>query len=88
MGTRQRPKPKKLAEKLKKIRVSLGLSQNELISKLGVDDAIVRSTISAFERGAREPSLTTLLKYARLAGVSTDLLIDDKLELNLELRFP
>ena len=81
MGTRSRPKPKHLAKKLKQVRVTLGLSQNELIERLGVDEPIVRSTISAFERGVREPSYPVLLKYARLGGVSTDVLIDDYLEL-------
>ncbi|HKC65585.1 MAG TPA: hypothetical protein VKB86_18230 [Pyrinomonadaceae bacterium] len=37
--------------------------------------------ISAFELGKREPPLPLLLKYARLARVSTDVLIDDKLSL-------
>jgi transcriptional regulator with XRE-family HTH domain len=81
MGTRQRSRPDRLAEKLVMIRKSLGLSQNEMVTKLGLDDEIVRSTISAFERGTREPSLVILLRYARLAGVSTDVLIDDRLEL-------
>lgn len=82
MGTRSRPKPRLLAKKLKQIRVSLGLSQNELIERLGKDETILRSTISAFERGVREPSYPILLKYARLAGVSTDVLIDDELRLS------
>lgn len=77
MGTRSRPKPEHLAKKLKMIRLSLKLSQNELIERLGVEEEIVRSTISAFERGVREPSYLLLLKYARLAGISTDILIDD-----------
>lgn len=81
MGTRSRPKPEHLAKKLKQIRVSLGLSQSEIIERLGVEESIVRSTISAFERGVREPSYPMLLKYARLGGVSTDVLIDDTLEL-------
>lgn len=80
MGTRSRPKPKHLAKKLKQVRLSLGLSQNEIIEKLGVEKTIVRSTISAFERGVREPPYPVLLKYARLGGVSTDVLIDDSLE--------
>ena len=81
MGTRSRPKAKNLARKLKQIRLNLGLSQNEIIEQLGVDESIVRSTVSAFERGVREPSYPVLLKYARLGGVSTDVLIDDLLEL-------
>lgn len=35
--------------------------------------------ISRFEQGKREPSLLLLLEYARLAGISTDVLIDDKI---------
>jgi len=81
MGTRTRPRPKYLAKKLKQIRLDLGLSQNEIIEKLGIEETIVRSTISAFERGVREPSYLVLLKYARIAGVSTDVLIDDSCKL-------
>lgn len=83
MGTRSRPKPRHLARKLRQIRLSLGLSQDGLIERLGVEEEVVRSTISAFERGTREPSYPLLLKYARLAGVSTDVLIDDDAELDL-----
>jgi transcriptional regulator with XRE-family HTH domain len=39
------------------------------------------AAVSQYERGTREPSLLVLLKYARLIGTSTDVLIDDKLEL-------
>jgi transcriptional regulator with XRE-family HTH domain len=81
MGTRSRPKPRRLAAKLKKIRTDLGLSQNQLIERLGMEESIVRSTVSAFERGAREPSYQVLLRYARIAGISTDVLIDDDLDL-------
>lgn len=83
MGTRTRPRPKHLAAKLKAIRLALDLSQNELIVRLHAEEPIVRSTISAFERGVREPSYPVLLKYARLAGVSTDVLIDDALRLKI-----
>ena len=34
--------------------------------------------ISAYERELREPPLPVILKYARLAGISPDVLIDDK----------
>jgi transcriptional regulator with XRE-family HTH domain len=80
MGTKQRPRPKRLAAKLVAIRNSFNLSQNELVERLGMD-GVVRSTISSYERGVREPPYLTLLKYARLAGVSTDVLIDDDLDL-------
>jgi len=80
MGTKTRQKPRFLAKKLTQIRLSLGLSQNELIQRLGLEDELVRSTISAFERGVREPSYPVLLKYARAVGISTDVLIDDDLK--------
>lgn len=80
-----RTKPQHLAEKLLQIRLSLGLSQNEMLSRLGLADEYVRSRISAFETGAREPSLMVLLRYARLVGVSTDVLIDDELDLPAKL---
>ena len=82
MGKAKRPKPKKLAEKLLQIRLNLGLSQTELIKRLDFDELeLVQGTISTYELGKREPSLPLLLAYARLAGISTDVLIDDELEL-------
>jgi len=81
MGKTKRPSPRKLARKLAMIRKQLGLSQNEMLRKLGLEQDYDRSTISGYERGEREPPLPVLLKYARLAGVSTDILIDDKLRL-------
>ena len=78
-GTRQRPA--RLAEKLTQIRLALGLSQNEMISRLGLGDELIREAVSAFELGTREPPLPILLRYARVACVSTDVLIDDELDL-------
>lgn len=70
-------RPKRLAEKLKRIRMDLGLSQNELLEKIGFSEHIFQGNISQYELGRREPPLPVLLKYARLAGVSVDILIDD-----------
>ena len=81
MGKTARERPKRLADKLLQIRLGLGLSQNEMLAALGLKDKILRSAISGFETGAREPSLLVVLRYARLAGVSTDVLIDDKMDL-------
>lgn len=39
------------------------------------------TAVSAYELGTCEPDLLTLLQYARVAGISTDVLIDDKLKL-------
>ena len=85
METATRHKPEKLAQKLKQIRLTLELSQNGLLEKLGLKNEVFRSTISAFERGTREPSYIILLKYAKLAGICTDVLIDDALNLPEQL---
>ena len=78
-----RKSPKKLAEKLKQIRLALHLSQVELIKYLGAEGELIQAHISAFERkrNNRVPSLEILLRYARAVNLSTDFLIDDELEL-------
>lgn len=81
MGTKARQRPDRLAEKLLQIRIALGLSQSGLITRLGLEDSISYKKISDFERGSREPSLLIILRYARAANVSTDVLIDDELDL-------
>ena len=58
-----------------------GLSQDGMLERLGLTDEFFRSRISAYELGNREPPLPVLLKYARLVGISTDVLIDDELDL-------
>jgi len=85
MGRYQREKPARLAEKLLHIRMALGVSQNEMIKRLGLEDKITQSRISGYELGTREPSLPTLLLYARVAGVCVDVLISDDLTLPAKL---
>lgn len=77
---------RRLGEKLLQVRNALGLSQSEMLRRLGFDDVLVYNRISDYERGNREPPLPVLLQYARLAGVHVDVLIDD--ELNLPARLP
>lgn len=81
MGKAQRQRPARLPEKLLSIRHSLGLSQNEMLNRLGLADEFGRNYISAFELGAREPPLPVLLKYAQAAGVWMDVLVDDNVHL-------
>lgn len=76
-----RPKPKRLAEKLLHIRTALGLSQTDMWRRLGLEDSVTYDRISKYETGRNEPPLETLLQYARLAGVNTEALIDDSLDL-------
>ena len=81
MGKRPRMRPARLPAKLLQIRETLGLSQSEMIRQLGFDAEMVAARVSEFELGKNEPPLPVLLAYARAAGVSTDVLIDDDLEL-------
>ena len=85
MGKKARRKPERLAEKLTRIREALGLSQSEMLRRLGVEDQIDYTAISKYELGRNEPSLIILLQYARVANVSTDVLIDDRLDLPAKL---
>ena len=84
MGSKARPKPARLAEKLVQIRLSLGLSQNEIIRKLGLD--LSQNRISDYELDKGEPPLPLLLLYARAVKISTDVLIDDEIDLPIRLR--
>ena len=82
MGRAHRSRPHRLGEKLLLIRIRLGLTQSELIKKLAVkDEALYPSSISLFERGAREPSLLVLLAYSNLSGWTINDLVDDKVKL-------
>ena len=87
MGSRRRPQPKRLPTKLLRIRQGLDLTQEQMAGLLETRRSPVYPThVSEFERGLREPSLLALLRYARLVGVSTDVLIDDELDLPAKLR--
>ncbi|MDT5124170.1 MAG: Helix-turn-helix domain [Acidobacteriota bacterium] len=87
MGS-SRPQPTRLASKLCQIRASLGLTQQEIVEHLKSQKAnltVYPGNISRFEQGLREPPLLVLLAYARAAGVSIDVLVDDELELPVRL---
>ncbi len=85
MGRAARLRSERLAEKLRTIRLALGLSQNELIKQLGLEDLIYQSNVSGYESGEREPPLPILLKYAEAAGVCLDVLANDELDLPAKL---
>lgn len=85
MGRGTREKPGRLGEKLTQVRGALGLSQNEILSRMGLAEKLNRDDISKYERGVREPSLIVMLRYARLAGVCLDVLVDDSLDLPAKL---
>jgi transcriptional regulator with XRE-family HTH domain len=76
MGSKSRNRPQKLARKLLQIRNTLGLSQAQLLRRLGAD-GFTPARISEYESGVREPSLWMLLAYGRVARVHVEALIDD-----------
>ena len=77
-----RPRPKRLAEKLLKIRQALNVSQSVMVHRLGVE--LAPNNISKYEHNQNEPPTDVILAYARLARVPLEQLVDDELELRLE----
>ena len=80
-----RPRPDRLSEKLRQIREGLGLSQSQMVVRLGLNN-MKASRISQYETNDREPSLKTLLEYAYAAGVHLEEIVDD--DLNLPDKLP
>jgi transcriptional regulator with XRE-family HTH domain len=78
---RSTTKSTRLSRKLKLIRSGLGLSQSEILDRLGFSESLFRSNISQYERGARVPSPKVLLQYSRLAKIDLAVLIDDDVDL-------
>lgn len=78
--------PQNLAKKLLQIREFLNLSQTEMLKRLGFDDRLYRSNISQYERGEREPPLLVVLNYAKVAGITVEILIDDEVELPVRMK--
>ena len=79
MGRSRRNKPKKLSHKLLAIRKRLQMSQTEMARALELK--VHYSAVSNFELGTREPDLIVVLRYARLAGISMEAIVDDKINL-------
>jgi len=88
MGKGSRPRPVRLPDKLRDIRLALGLSQAEMHRCLELEDEVDYTNISKYELGRNEPPLTTLLRYARVAGVHLEEIVDDDLDLPRNLPSP
>ena len=85
MGRKARPQPERLGAKLLEIRNALGLTQSQMYRRLEVEDFISHKQLSKYELGITEPPLIILLRYARAANISTDMLIDDEMDLPAKL---
>jgi transcriptional regulator with XRE-family HTH domain len=77
-----------LAEKLKQIRLALGLSQTEMHRRLRAEEQIPYTRISDYELDKNEPSLMTVLAYARVARVRMEEIVDDELDLPQRFQTP
>lgn len=82
--SKPKQRPERLAEKLKAIRLMLGLSQNELIKKLRFEDELIQSHISAYEakKHQRIPPIGVLLQYSRISGIPLEIIVDDEVDIN------
>jgi transcriptional regulator with XRE-family HTH domain len=76
--------PRYLSTKLKAIRKYKGWTLSEMAEAVGRKEESRRSRVHEWEKGTRQPDLLVLLAYARLVGISTDILIDDELKLELD----
>ena len=85
MGRKARIRQERLPEKLLQIRNALGLSQSEMLKRLGLDELIDYKRISEYELGNNEPPLIAILQYARAANVPMEVIVDDDLDLPAQL---
>lgn len=85
MGRSSRRRQARLAEKLRAIRLTLNVSQADMIRLLGLEGELDRNNLSNYETGEREPPLFVLLRYGKAAGVCLDYIIDDELDLPKKL---
>lgn len=84
MGEKPRPKPARLAAKLREIRQRIdgGLTQVEMIKRLGfTEEELPQDRVSKFERGTMEPSLTVLIAYSEAANCYLEALARDDRDL-------
>jgi transcriptional regulator with XRE-family HTH domain len=87
MGRQRRPRPRRLAVKLRQIRTNLGLTQEQMFEQLGdTGTSLHAGHIGEFETDRREPNLLVILAYARAmsmtgGGEFLEALLDDHMNL-------
>jgi transcriptional regulator with XRE-family HTH domain len=85
MAGRSGHRSQRLGDKLLQIRTALGLSQTEMLKRLGFEESIFYTRVSDYELGKRVPPLPLVLQYARVAGVHIEDIVDDDLDLPAKL---
>jgi transcriptional regulator with XRE-family HTH domain len=88
MGLASRRRPQKLATKLKQVRISLKLSQNEMLKKLGLEGEMHRERISKYERGILEPPLHVLYAYSQISNIYMEAFVKDEVDLPVIIPSP
>lgn len=68
----------RFGEKLRTLRERAGLSYRQLAAQIGAS----HSHLAGLEAGAHQPSAELILKLAKFFQVTTDVLMDDGLELD------
>jgi transcriptional regulator with XRE-family HTH domain len=82
MGRSRQPRPTRLAAKLRAVRLKLNLTQGQMFEYLGdTKTPLYPGHIGLYETSQRVPPLLVLLRYARVAGVAMETLVDDELDL-------
>lgn len=66
-----------LGERLKKLRVRHGLTQDDVAFQLSMD----RTSISKYEHGVLEPPISVSRKFAKMYNIGLDYLIGNELNL-------
>ncbi len=85
MSSKKPEQPKRIAKKVTRIRLKLGLTQEQMAVALQEKAAkgvkIYAGYVGLYELSKRTPLPLVILAYAKVAGISTDVLIDDELDL-------
>ena len=66
----------KFGERVKQLRLSAGMTQEQLAERIWV----TKAAISNYELSERNPSPETIIKIAGVFGVTTDYLLKDEIE--------
>jgi transcriptional regulator with XRE-family HTH domain len=75
-----------MGEKVRDIRLRLGLTQHEMFEQLERHGAKIHTGyIGLYEVNERVPALKVTLAYARAAGIHMEILVDDELDLPKKL---
>lgn len=80
-ASRKQYVPARLGEKFLQIRAALNLTQQSMLDLLDLPPEFSQSNISAYERGTKEPPIFVIMRYAEVANVWMDVLVQDSLDL-------